>query len=99
MKSNEDILRTFYQVERISLRDKDLYWNVSPGIVERKLAHEIRNPKSDEVIVGAHKRITENLFKELIRAKVSQVRAALADLEGPYSAAASANPHTANVFL
>src|SRR5260370_24258568 len=33
MKSNEDILRTFYQVERISLRDKDLFWNVSPGIV------------------------------------------------------------------
>src|SRR5437867_8896437 len=63
MKSNEDILRTFYQVERISLRDKDLFWNVSPGIVDRKLAHEIRNPKSDEVIVGAHKRITENLFK------------------------------------
>src|SRR6266568_7188066 len=51
MKSNEDILRTFYQVERISLRDKDLFWNVSPGIVERKLAHEISNPKSDEVIV------------------------------------------------
>src|SRR6202047_1979929 len=30
MKSNEEILRTFYQVERISLRDKDLYWNISP---------------------------------------------------------------------
>ena len=46
MKSNEDILRTFYQVERISLRDKELFWNVSPGIVDRKLTHEIRNPKS-----------------------------------------------------
>src|SRR6266699_2237756 len=64
MKSNEDTLRTFYQVERISLRDKELYWNVSPGIMDRKLAHEIRNPKSSEVIVGAHRRITENLFKE-----------------------------------
>src|SRR5436309_2712437 len=38
MKSNEDILRTFYQVERISLRDKDLFWNVSPGLVDRKLS-------------------------------------------------------------
>src|SRR5216683_3276411 len=46
MKSNEEILRTFYQVERISLRDKDLFWNVSPGIVERKLAHEIKSPKN-----------------------------------------------------
>ncbi len=99
MKSNEEILRTFYQVERISLRDKDLYWNISPGIVDRKLTHEIRNPKSEEVIVGAHKRITENLFKELIKAKVSQVRAALADLEAAYSVADVVNRQTGEVLL
>ena len=99
MKSNEDILRTFYQVERISLRDKELHWNISPGIVDRKLTHEIRNPKSEEVIVGAHKRITENLFKELIKAKVSQVRAALADLEGAYSVADVVNRQTGEVLL
>src|SRR5216683_383028 len=46
MKSNEEILRTFYQVERISLRDKDLFWNVSPGIIDRKLSHEIKSPKN-----------------------------------------------------
>src|SRR6202045_2041307 len=99
MKSNEEILRTFYQVERISLRDKDLLWNVSPGIVDRKLTHEIRNPRSEEVIVGAHKRITENLFKELIKAKISQVRAALADLEGAYSVADVVNRQTGEVLL
>src|ERR1700729_4124664 len=99
MKSNEEILRTFYQVERISLREKDLFWNVSPGIVDRKLAHEIRNPRSEEVIVGAHKRITENLFKELIKAKISQVRAALADLEGAYSVADVVNRQTGEVLL
>ncbi len=99
MKSNEDILRTFYQVERISLREKELHWNISPGIVDRKLTHEIRNPKSEEVIVGAHKRITENLFKELIKAKISQVRAALADLEGAYSVADVVNRQTGEVLL
>src|ERR1700687_2200106 len=99
MKSNEDILRSFYQVERISLRDKDLYWNVSPGSVDRKLTHEIRNPKSDEVIVGAHKRISDNLFKELIKAKISQIRAALVDLEGAYSVADVVNRQTGEVLL
>ena len=99
MKSNEDILRTFYQVERISLRDKDLYWNISPGIVDRKLTHEIRNPKSEEVIVGAHKRITENLFKELIKSRISQVRAALQDLEGASSVADVVNRQTGEVLL
>jgi len=99
MKSNEEILRTFYQVERLSLRDKELFWNVSPGIVDRKLTHEIRNPKSEEVIVGAHKRITETLFKELIKAKISQIRAALADLEGAYSVADVVNRQTGEVLL
>ena len=99
MKSNEEILRTFYQVERISLRDKELFWNVSPGIVDRKLTHEIRNPKSEEIIVGAHKRITENLFKELIKAKITQVRAALADLEGAYSVSDVVNRQTGEVLL
>src|SRR5881394_3167740 len=99
MKSNEEILRTFYQVERISLREKELFWNVSPGIVDRKLAHEIRNPKSDEVIVGAHKRITETLFKELIKAKISQVRASLQDLEGAYSVADVINRQTGEIML
>ena len=99
MKSNEDILRTFYQVERIAVRDKDLFWNVSPGLVDRKLTHEIKNPRSDEVIVGAHKRINENLLKELIKAKISQVRAALADLEGAYSVADVVNRQTGEVLL
>ena len=99
MKSNEEILRTFYQVERIALRDKELHWNISPGLVDRKLTHEIRNPKSEEVIVGAHKRITENLFKELIKAKITQVRANLADLEGAYSVADVVNRTTGEVLL
>jgi DNA-directed RNA polymerase subunit beta len=48
MKSNEDILRTFYQVERVSLRDGELYWNASEGLIDRKLTHEIKHPKTDE---------------------------------------------------
>src|SRR5205814_9233948 len=73
--------------------------NDSPGIVDRKQAHEIRKPTSDEVIVGAHKRITENLFKELIKAKITQIRAALADLEGAYSFADVVNRQTGEVLL
>src|ERR1700730_9820055 len=99
MKSNEDILRTFYQVERISLREKDMYWNVSPGIVDRKLTYEIRNPKSDEVLVGAHKRISEALYKELVKAKVPAAHVSVADLEGAYSVADLVNRQTGEVLL
>src|SRR5207248_1227524 len=58
-----------------------------------------RIPKTDEVVVGAHKRINDNLLKELIKAKISQVRAALADLEGAYSVADVVNRQTGEVLL
>ncbi len=99
MKSNEEILRTFYQVERITLRDGDLHWNLSEGLIDRKLSHEIKNAKTDEVLVGAHKRITEALYKELVKAKVPAAHVALADLEGAYSVADLVNRQTGEVLL
>ena len=99
MKSNEDILRTFYQGERIALRDGGLYWNLSEGLLDRKISHEIKNPRSEEVLIGAHRRITEPLYKELVKAKVAQVHVSLADLEGAYSVADSVNRETGEVLL
>jgi DNA-directed RNA polymerase subunit beta len=99
MKSNEEILRTFYQIERIAVRDGELYWNVSEGLLDRKLSHEIKNPRSDEVLIAAHKRITEPLYKELAKAKVAQVRASVADLEGAYTVADLINRTTGEVVL
>jgi DNA-directed RNA polymerase subunit beta len=99
MKSNEEILRTFYQIERIGLRDGALWWNVSEGLVDRKLSHEIKNPRSEEVIVAAHKRITEPLYKELVKAKVAQTRVSAGDLEGAYTVADLVNRQTGEVIL
>src|SRR5487761_510165 len=99
MKSNEDILRTFYQVERISLRDRQLFWNVSGGLVDRKLAHEIKHPHSGDVLVAAHKRITEAIHKELVKAKVNQVEATPADLEGAITVGELVNRQTGEVLL
>jgi len=99
MKSNEEILRTFYQVERISLRERELYCNASEGLIDRKISHEIKHPRTDEVLVGAHKRITEALYKELTKARVTQVRVSLADLEGAYTVADLVNRQTGEVLL
>jgi len=99
MKSNEDILRTFYQVERVSLRDRRIWWNVSEGLVDRKLSHEIKHPRSEDVIVGAHKRISEALYKELVKSKVTQAEASVADLEGAFTVAELVNRQTGEVLL
>ena len=99
MKSNEEILRTFYQVERIALRDGDLFWNISEGLMDRKLSREIKHPKSDEVIVAAHKRITEALYKEMVKARVAQAGVTVADLEGAYTVGDLVNRQTGEVLV
>jgi len=99
LKSNEEILRTFYQVERIAARDGDLFWNVSEGLVDRKLSREIKHPKTDEVLVAAHKRITEPIYKELLKARVTQAGVTVADLEGAYTVAELVNRQTGEVLV
>jgi DNA-directed RNA polymerase subunit beta len=99
MKSNEEILRTFYQIERIAVRDGQLWWNVSEGLLDRKLSHEIKHPRTDDVLIAAHKRITEPLYKELTKAKVAQVHASVGDLEGAYTVADLINRTTGEVVL
>ena len=99
IKSNEEILRTFYQVERVTLRDGELYVNVSESLVDRKLSREVKNPKTGEVIVGAHKRISEALYKELGKARVTQVEIGPADLEGAVTVGELVNRQTGEVLL
>jgi DNA-directed RNA polymerase subunit beta len=99
MKSNEEILRTFYQVERIALRDGDLFWNISEGLMDRKLSREIKHPKSEEVIVAAHKRITEALYKEMVKARVAQAGVTVPDLEGAYTVGDLVNRQTGEVLV
>jgi DNA-directed RNA polymerase subunit beta len=99
MKSNEDILRTFYQTERVSLKDGELFWNVSEGLIDRKLSKEIKHGKSGDVLVGAHKRITEALYKELAKARVTQVEIGPADLEGAITVGEMVNRQTGEVLL
>ncbi|HMD31082.1 MAG TPA: hypothetical protein VKG84_04165, partial [Candidatus Acidoferrales bacterium] len=99
MKSNEEILRNFYQVERISLREGKFYWNLSEGLIDRKISHEIKHPKTDETLVGSGRRITEPLYKELVKARVAQVPADLTDLEGGISVADIVDRQTGEVLL
>jgi DNA-directed RNA polymerase subunit beta len=99
MKSNEDILRTFYQVERVTLRGGDLLWNASEGLIDRKLSKEIKHPRTGEVLVGANKRISDALYKELAKAKVTQVEVGVTDLEGAVTVSELVNRQTGEVLL
>ena len=66
--------------------------------MDRKLSKEIKHPKSDEVIVAAHKRITEALYKELVKARVGHATVTVADLEGAYTVGDLVNRTTGEVL-
>ena len=68
LKTDEQILRAFYRVSKLSLTDKKLFWNVDEGLTGLKLSHAINN-KAGETVVAQGKKITSGLFKEILKAQ------------------------------
>jgi DNA-directed RNA polymerase subunit beta len=104
-KTDEQILRAFYTVDRISIKDNRLYWNIynkeglpTHGLKGLKLSHAITS-KSGETIVGQGKKITETLFKNVQASKIQQVEIAANDLEGAYIAADVVDMSTGEVLI
>jgi DNA-directed RNA polymerase subunit beta len=99
LKDNAEILKTFYCVERISLKDRKLYWEVSDSLKGCKISKSIEHPRSHETIVRAGRKITEADLKEIQKAHITQVEIARHDLEGAYSAADVVDTTTGEVLL
>ena len=57
LKTDEQILRAFYRVTKIEIKDNKLYWNVDEGLTGLKLSHAI-TAKGGETVVGQGKKIT-----------------------------------------
>ncbi len=104
LRTDEDILRTFYTVDRISVKDKKLYWTLEPGIerptnlVGLKLSHAIKAKNGDEIAHSGRK-VTASVLKEIQKAKISELEIELGDLEGAYVAADVIDQNTGEVLL
>src|SRR3989442_4690868 len=99
LKSDADIVKSFYQVEKISLRDRKLFWEVSEGMVGCKISKSIEHLRSHEAILQAGKKITPAVLKEIQKAHITQVEVAPQDLEGAYPAADVVDPATGEILL
>ncbi|HOL73062.1 MAG TPA: DNA-directed RNA polymerase subunit beta, partial [Bryobacteraceae bacterium] len=98
LKTDEQILRTFYRIDKISIKDKRLFWNVSPGLQGMKLSHPITT-KTGETIVPQGRKITSSVLKEIQKAKIEQVEVAPNDLEGAFIAADVVDMSTGEVLI
>src|SRR5471030_1877209 len=97
-KTDEQILRAFYRVSKIAIKDKKLFWNVDEGLTGLKLSYAITT-KSGETVVGQGKKITSSLFKEIQKAKILQAEVAANDLEGAYVVADVVDMSTGEVMI
>ncbi|HEV7553394.1 MAG TPA: DNA-directed RNA polymerase subunit beta, partial [Candidatus Angelobacter sp.] len=104
LRSDEDILRTFYTVDRISLKDKKLRWTLETGI-ERptnllglKLASSIKD-KSGHEIAHSGRKITPAILKEIQKAKITEIDIDTTDLEGAFTAADVVDTASGEVLL
>ncbi|MBM3745181.1 MAG: DNA-directed RNA polymerase subunit beta [Acidobacteria bacterium] len=108
LKTDEQILRTFYRVDKISIQNGRLLWHVPPASKDResppsnllgvRLSHAVTG-RGGETLVPAGKKLTGALLREIQKARIEQVEVATADLEGASVAADVVDMSTGEVLL
>jgi DNA-directed RNA polymerase subunit beta len=104
LRSDEDILRTFYTVDRVTVRDGKMFWNLESGIdrptnlLGMKLAHSIKG-KGGEEIAHSGRKVNHQVLKELQKQKITEVEVDASDLESAYIAADVVDTATGEVLM
>jgi DNA-directed RNA polymerase subunit beta len=104
LRSSEDILRTFYTVDRLLVKDKKLYWTLDPAsekptsLLGMKLSHRVATKGGDEIAHSGRK-ITSAILKEIQKAKISEIEIDASDLEGAWAASDVVDTTTGEVLL
>src|SRR5579885_985491 len=98
LKTDADIIRAFYKLTTITLKDNKLFWGVNDSLVGMKLSHAILN-KNGEQVVPQGRKITNSVFREIQKNKLEQVEVAVNDLEGAYVATDVIDMSTGEVLI
>src|SRR2546429_2904769 len=99
LKSDEEIIRVFYQTDRLTIEGKKIFWNVSDNIVGLKVSKDITNPKTKEVLVHAGKKITSSVYNHIKQAKVERFEVNPEDLEGAFAVSDIVDTNTGEVIV
>ncbi|MGC9159181.1 MAG: DNA-directed RNA polymerase subunit beta [Terracidiphilus sp.] len=101
--SDEEILKTFYTVDRIHVADGRLYWAVPQDLhaqthlVGTKAAHAVVH--NGEEIAHAGRKITAHTLKSLRAAAVDRVEVEAAELDGAVTASDVVDMETGEVLV
>ena len=97
LRGMDEIIKTFYDVDRISLSEGAPRWEVGRGLVGRRAAVEVTLDGGRKI--GAGKKISASAVAALQKAGVEWVEVPETELEGAYAAADVIDPATGEVIL
>ncbi|MGE4056901.1 MAG: DNA-directed RNA polymerase subunit beta, partial [Vicinamibacterales bacterium] len=98
LRGADEIIRSFYSVDRLYLKNGSIYWGVADSLVGLRAAKDIVVP-GENFTVQSGKKITKNAIEALKRASVEAVEISDAELEGAFAAADVIDPSTGEVIL
>jgi len=97
---SEDLLRYFYQTERISLSRKKFKKSFDPEtMVGQRLSHDLVNPADGEVLARKGRKVGKALAQKIVAVGIEGVEVDPADLVGKITAGAIVNPETGEVMV
>src|SRR5579859_1588208 len=97
LKTDSEIIKAFYNVSELLIKDKKLFWKVSDSLVGLKLSKAIGT--KSETIVPQGRKITKSLYEAILKAKIEQVEIDRTDLAGAYMAADVIDMSTGEVLV
>jgi DNA-directed RNA polymerase subunit beta len=98
LRGADEIIRTFYAVDRLYLQQTSQYWSVSDTLVGLKAGEDIQVPGSD-LVIAKGKKITHAAIAALRKAGVEAIKIDETEREGAYAAADIVDPETGEVIL
>jgi DNA-directed RNA polymerase subunit beta len=99
LRTDEEILKRFYRVEGIRIEGKKVWWQLSPGLLGRKVKGDLHDPKSGQPLVRG-KKVRKAAYHQLVEAGIEEVPVELAELEeGAYAAEDVIDMQTGEVLL
>src|SRR6266436_421340 len=97
LKTDADIIKSFYSVSDITIKDKKLFWKVSDSLLGLKLSKAIGT--KHETIVPQGRKISKSLYEAILKAKIDQVEIDRTDLQGAFIAADVIDMSTGEVLV
>src|SRR5438874_1158097 len=98
LRGADEIIRAFYSVDKLHLKNGTIYWGVSDSLVDLRTSKDTAVP-GESFTVQQGKKITKNAVEALKKANVEAVEISDAELEGAFAAADVVDPSTGEVIL